>query len=271
MRMATITSTSPAVRVKSIALPPEHGAWGFLLEPVVAGLAIAPSWAGMLLSLGVLGAFLLRQPLKIVYQDRAHGRRYARTALAERFAALYAALALAGLGGGLWLAGARVLLPVPLAAPLAILLLGSYTRNRGRELVPELAGASALAGTATAVALAGGLAAGPALALWAILLGRNVPSILYVRARLRLDKGKPVAWQPPIASHVLALALVTTLVVAGLAPTLATVALTVLLARAAYGLSPYRPRVRVAMLGVQELGFGALTALLVVVGYTWGA
>jgi hypothetical protein len=51
---------------------------------------------------------------------------------------------------------------------------------------------------------------------------------------------------------------------------LAVLALLVLGVRALYGLSPYRPRVRVAMLGVQEVAFGALTVLLTVLGYTQG-
>ena len=35
------TAASQRVRLKSIALPPEHGAWGFLLEPLLAGLIAA--------------------------------------------------------------------------------------------------------------------------------------------------------------------------------------------------------------------------------------
>jgi hypothetical protein len=271
MTVSSISTTqSAAVSWKAVALPPEHGAWGFLLEPIVAALAIAPSPAGALLSLGVLGGFLLRQPLKIVYQDRRRGRRYTRTALAERVALLYAALAVTGFLGGLALSGPRALLPLPLIAPLAVLLLVSYSQNRGRELIPELAGASALAGTATAVALAGDAATGPALTLWAILLGRAVPSILYVRARLRLDKGKLFAWGPVLSGQVVAIGGVAALAIAGLAPWLAVIALGILAARAAWGLSPYRPRVRVAMLGVQEVAFGALTVLLTVLGYTQG-
>jgi hypothetical protein len=268
--MASVSPTHSGVRLKSVALPPEHGAWGFLLEPVVAGLGVAPSWAGLLLSLGVLGAFLLRHPLKIAYQDRRHGRRYARTALAERVALLCVAVAGGGLAGGLLLAGPQVLLPVPLVAPLALLLLISYAQNRGRDLWPQMAGAGALAGTATAVALAGGAATGPALALWGILLGRSFPSILYIRARLRLEKGKPFALAPVAAANGLAVGGAAALAAAGIAPLLAVVALAILLARALVGLSPWRWRVRVQTLGFLELGFGALTVLLTVAGYALG-
>ena len=40
-----MATTTPSVRLKAIALPPEHGAWGFLLEPIVLGLLVAPSLA----------------------------------------------------------------------------------------------------------------------------------------------------------------------------------------------------------------------------------
>lgn len=264
------TAPTSSVRLKAIALPPEHGAWGFLLEPIVAGLGIAWSWAGLLLGLGVLGGFLLRHPLKIIAQDRRRGKRYARTALAERVALVYAILAAVGLLGGLLLAGPEVLLPVPLVAPLTILLLISYVQNRGRELWPQIAGTGALAGTASFVALAGGAAVGTALALWAIMAGRSIPSILYVRARLRLEKGKSFALAPVAIANVLAVGGVSTLAVAGLAPVLAVVALTILLIRAMHGLSARRWRARVQTLGFLELGLGALTVLLTVGGYALG-
>ena len=35
----------PAWRV--VALPDEHGGWGLTAEPVLLGLLVAPSWAGL--------------------------------------------------------------------------------------------------------------------------------------------------------------------------------------------------------------------------------
>ena len=53
--MATQTRT-----IRSVALPTEHGGWGFLAEPILPGLLVAPSWAGLLLSLAALAVFLDR-------------------------------------------------------------------------------------------------------------------------------------------------------------------------------------------------------------------
>ncbi|MCB0162365.1 MAG: YwiC-like family protein, partial [Caldilineaceae bacterium] len=60
-------------RWRSIALPTEHGGWGFLLEPLLLGRLVAPSAAGLLLLVATVAAFLLRQPLKIVLVDRRRG------------------------------------------------------------------------------------------------------------------------------------------------------------------------------------------------------
>jgi hypothetical protein len=265
------TSAVPSgVRLRTIALPPEHGAWGFLLEPILIGLGIAPSVPGIGLAVAVGGAFLARHPMKIALVDRLHGRRYARTALAERAALVYSLIALAGLAATVALAGVKPLLPLLLAAPLALLLFLGYSRNRGRDLVPELAGASALAGTATGIALAGNASTGLALALWAILLARDIPSILYVRARLRLERGKPFSRPEVVVANTLAVGWITGLAVIGLVPALAAVAVAILGLRALWGLSRYRRPARVQAIGFMEMGYGLLTAFLVILGHALG-
>jgi hypothetical protein len=265
-----MAASTSSVRLKSIAIPPEHGAWGFLLEPILLGLLIAPTLSGLLLSVAVAGAFLARHPLKIALVDRQRGKRFARTALAERIALAYLIPAALAFAGAVVIAGVEMLWPWLIAAPLAAIMFISYAQNRGRELLPELAGASALAVTASSLALAGDEAAGTALALWAILTARDAPSILYVRARLRLEKEKPYSLALVLAANALGVITVLALAVAGLAPALAVVALIILAARAAYGLSPYRRRVRTQTIGVMEIGYGLMTALLTAIGYATG-
>jgi hypothetical protein len=259
--------TTNAQRLKAVALPPEHGSWGFLLEPLLLGLLVAPSWAGAGIALGVVGAFLMRQPLKVVWVDRQRGRRYARTRLAEHVALSFGILAALGFGATLIFAGPMVLLPFLLGLPLAGIMFASYAQNRGRDLLPELAGAAALALAAISLALAGGRAYGVATALWIILLARSIPSILYIRARLRLEKEQPFHHALPIAAHIVGLTSVGACVALSYAPPLALVAVVILLARAVYGLSPYRGRVRISTIGFLELSYGLLTVVLTAIGY----
>jgi hypothetical protein len=261
------TTTTARVRLQTIALPPEHGAWGFLLEPIALGLLVASSLAGWFLALAVAGAFLIRHPLKLAFTDRQRGKRYARTALAERVIVCYGALTVAGLALAVALAGWKIILPLLMALPLVLAMLASTVRNRGRDLIPELAGASALAMTASGIALAGNAPAQTAFALWVILTARDLPSILYVRARLRLEKDKPFSWTLVFLANLIAVLTVLALVWLGYVPLLAVLALLILFARALYGLSPYRRRVRTQTIGFLEMAYGLLVVIAAALGY----
>jgi len=96
---------SSGVRWRSVAVPKEHGGWGFLLDPILLGLLVAPSPAGLFLVLLDLAAFLARTPLKIVWKDTQRGRRYARTAAALKALFVYAVLAVFSLVAALILGG----------------------------------------------------------------------------------------------------------------------------------------------------------------------
>src|SRR5215470_1089516 len=92
------------VPARSIALPVEHGAWGFLFEPLVAGLILAPSVAGPFITLLAVGAFLTRQPLKFALGDWLQKRRLPRTEVARRFVFIFGSIAAVGLLGSIFLA-----------------------------------------------------------------------------------------------------------------------------------------------------------------------
>jgi hypothetical protein len=255
---------------KAVALPVEHGGWGFLVEPVILGLALAPSGAGWCIGGAAVAAFLARHPLRLVLMDRRKGARYPRTALAERFVLLYAAVALALVVLALVLARAPFWPAVALGIPPALVALVYDVRGRSREAVPEAAGGVALGASVTAIALAGGGAVGPALGAWGLLALRGVTAILYVRARLRLDRELPAGIAQTLVSHVAAIAGAALLALAGWGPWLGVLALVLLLFRAAHGLSSRRPRLRPQALGFREMGWGLVTLVLLVVGFRLG-
>ena len=103
------------------------------------------------------------------------------------------------------------------------------------------------------------------------MVARAVPAVLFIRARLRLDKGKEAAPGESVpavfAAHAVAAVGVVGLVWAGWLPWLAVVAAVGLLVRALWGLSPWRWRISVIALGFLETGFGLLAVLLVAIGY----
>jgi hypothetical protein len=259
---------APRVRIKTVALPTEHGGWGLSLEPVVLGMLVAPSLAGLCLALATVGAFLARHPLKIAVADWRRGRRFPRTRVAEAFAALYGTVALSGFVAAALTGPAALLIPLALALPLAIIQLAYDFKSRSRALLPELAGATAMAALVASLALAGGFALLPALALWAILTARVLPTILYVRARLRAGRGERVAGGAVIFVHLLACAAALALLFKGLASMLALAALAILLIRAVVGLNS--PPVSAKRVGITELLYGALLVGAVVTGHVLG-
>lgn len=252
---------------RAIALPTEHGGWSFAIEPLFLGLLLAITWQSVLLSFVVLSAFLAHQPIKIALKDRQKGLRTRRTILAERFALSYAGIAivcfvpilLAGIPSHFW--GFAVIMFMMVAVQQSYDL-----RSKSRELIPEVTGALALAGSASLIAVLGGWLWLDALALWLILGARTIPAILYVRSAFRQQKGKPDHIFITYLVHVLAIMGVLILTAMTMAPWLGVVAMCVLFGRA-YHLLRAPINVTAKTIGFREMGYGLLTVILVAVGY----
>jgi len=255
--------------LRALALPPEHGSWGLVLEPIVLGLLVAPSLPGACIGIGAFAAFLARRPLKVGLADRASGRAD-RAGAAVGFLLLYGAVASTGTAAALALTGPTPLLPLAATSPLLLLFVAHDLGNRGRSWQAELAGTVAFAAVAAGIALAAGHDPWHAGALTAVLVARAVPSVLYVRSRLRLDRGRPYHLALPLGAHVAALATVLAMSRAAILPWLAAPAFILLLARATLGLSPLRPRASIRTLGFTELALGVITIACVTIGHWTG-
>ena len=190
------TRTAPAHPVgerptwKTVVIPSEHGGWGLTGEPILLGLLLAFSWAGVAIGAAAMLAFLARTPLKLALVDRRRNRELERSALARRIgsAELFAILTLGAvaLGGAGW----RWLVPVAVALPLFAIELWFDVRSRGRRLVPELCGAVGMGAVAAAIVVAGDGNVRLAAAAWLILAARSVGAIPFIRTQiLRLHRG----------------------------------------------------------------------------------
>ncbi len=258
---------NPKIRLKGIALPIEHGSWGFLFEPLLAGLLIAPTLASMWISLLVIGAFLTRQPLKIFITDWLANRNLPQTEFAFKWTILYGTIFTFGLLGSLSFVKFDSFLPFFAVIPLAIYQIYCDVSKQSRQLLPELTGAVAISSSVAVIALANDLKPAIAFALWAIFIARLIPSILYVRNRLRLEKGKRFSKVSPISSHLIALIFIGILAFFGLSSVLTVPIFVILCGRTIWGLSAYRKRVKAMKIGIWEVIYGTLVALSVVIGY----
>lgn len=226
-------------RLKPIALPAEHGGWALVGAPVTLGCAVFPTSADLAIGVMAFGAFLARQPLRLAFKDLLAGKQYPRTRWAAGFALGYLVLAAAGACGGLVLARGAWGWPLALALPLFAFQAVQDYRSKGREPAAEICGAVAASSIAAAMILGDGL--GPEVAgfAWLGLAIKEVATIAYVRERLGAERGNVPNRILPISLHLPLLAL---------HPIGA-----VLLLRAAWGLSPWRNRLKTSMVGATEV------------------
>jgi hypothetical protein len=184
-------------------LPREHGAWGLLLLPFLAGAILARQWSWLLLpALGlVLFGFLLREPLTILARQRFVWRSpnpqsgpAARWLLAEL---LGAAVCLA------LLLPALPTLPLATLAAAALVLTATAVictvLNKQRSVALQLMSAAGLGSTALLSLLAAtGSIPSFAWPLWAVLTLHGAVSILTVHTRLAC---KRTATSPALARY----------------------------------------------------------------------
>lgn len=259
-----------SVKPKQVALPVEHGGWSFLFEPIIAGSAIAISAAGGWIALMMVGAFMLRRPLGVYASQAAAGRTNDYRSLAAKFLLVFSVPFIAGLAGAVWSAEAVHLLPLAILPPLAIYQLYCDVYRQNRRLLPEVVGAIAMSASAASIILAGTGDRSLAAAVWFFLAARLITSIIYVRNRLELEKGKRYSFAVPVFAHELGLLGVAVLAVAGELPYLAVAAFAILTARAIVGLSRYRTPAKAMRIGIIEVAFGIISLTALLVGYHAG-
>ena len=261
----------PTIRAKSVALPVEHGSWGFLFEPLVAGIAVAPSVASVWIAILVIGAFLMRHPLKVIFAGGRSRIGTPQTRLALTFLAIFATVFCGGVIGSIQYARPESFVPFALVLPFAAYQIYCDATRSSRQLLVELIGSVAISSSIAVIALAAAWDVPKAYALWVIIIGRLIPSILYVRNRLKLEKGKAYSRIVPIAAHLAALSMVLALAVYGLGSYLPAVMFAVLLARSIVGLSSYRKKkIKAMTIGIWEMIYGTLTAVSIIVGHCTG-
>jgi hypothetical protein len=210
---------------------------------------------------------MARQPLRLWLGDLARGRSAPRTRWAGGLAALFGAVAIGALLRASMLSAASFWTPMAFAALLLLPRLVYDVRNRGRTLAAELLGAAGPSALASAAARASGWQLSEALALGLVVAARAVPSVLYVRARLRLERGQRQGVAAVWVSHAAAIGAAGALAVAGLVPWLAFAAVVLLAARAVHGLSRFRRAARPQTVGRMEVAMGAAFVALVAAGF----
>lgn len=249
---------------RELVWPKEHGSWSLAFEPLILGLAVAPSIGGAWLAFAAATAFFVRRPLQRLMREQQPARR----ASASRALGLLSALAGAGVLLAIVTAGVDWLVYVIPSLVAGGLFLLYDMRGAGREGAAEIAGAAAFGALPAALAALGGLTFWDAFAVAAVMVGRSVPAVMVVRAFLRGQKtGVWNVW-PAVSAAILVLVPVAWLVRAGHAPGVM-LGLLALLAVRTVLLAFSRPKLRARTLGMGEAVAGVI--FVIVGALSWSA
>ena len=255
-------------RIRSIALPTEHGGWGFTLEPILLGLLVAASAAAWQLSAAALGIFLARRPVKLVSTDIVRKRWLPRSRIALVFSLLYGGIALAGVIGAILTTEGPFWIPVFVAAPLALYALRADAHSKNRGLLPELSGSIAMGATVSAIAIGSGWDLAPAFGLWIVLAARDVAAIVLVRGQIRRNKGKPTGESTVYGIQVACTAAVAVAAAIGIVPWLSALAIGLVGLVAVVSLN--RPPVEARVIGWTQMAVGLMVVLITAAGVHLG-
>ena len=264
---------------KRIAVPPEIGAWVWLLGPMAAGLAAAPGMNvdTLVVFIGALAAYMLRQPATLFAKNRRRAKKSADWTLILAWCAIYGVMSL---GSGAWLLAHGHLWVLALAVSGAMLFARHLwlvsKKDERHRIGMDLAAAAMLALTAPALILVHHTQAWRgAVVLWIVLWIQSSGSIVHMFLRLeqRRLKSMPTLrerWRRgafPIAHHAANTGLACIATAFGAAPGLVAVAFSITLIEGVMAVQyppiGHTPR----QLGMRQLTTSSIFVALVATAY----
>jgi len=252
--------------VRSVAIPKEHGAWGYVLEPFVLVLVIAFSLDGMYLLFAAFLFFLAHRPVRLAFSLQTNSEN---RLLAIGIAIIYIFSGLVILFIIMpWLPlKAMLLFGTGLLIMLFYLVFDIYKKKRsllGEQIVPI-----ALAFMAINVPVIGNWPDERLIALYFLLLARPVSTTFYINAKIRLEKGLDYSAKMVYLSHLIALFYVIVAALLGWIPYSPVLAMFILFYRAVKGIwiSAGRKHVAIKKIGMMEFVYGIAFVIITAVGY----
>jgi hypothetical protein len=257
-------STSVGQRIRSVALPKEHGGWGFTLEPILLGLLVAPSASAWEISAAALGVFLARRPVKIFSSDLVRRRWLPRSSMALLFSVIFGGIALTGVIGAFITTQGPFLVPALLAAPFALVALRADAHSRNHALLAELSGAISMSATVAVITVSSGWDLLPSLGLWLVLAARDVAAIVLVRGQVRRSRGKSVATTRIYLVQIGSIVTIALAAALGMVPWLSVLAVSLVGVVAVISLN--RPPIPARTIGWAQMALGLAVVLVTAAG-----
>ena len=257
---------------KQLIIPTEHGSWSWFLVPYFVGVLVAGQWnlAALLVLVGGMAGFFIRQPATVYMRSRSGRGRKSDGPLAAIWASFFTLVAFMCLVGLMALGLTELLwLLLPMTIIFAMYLLAARQRRASKRVLwMELAGAAGLATMAPAAYIAAtGKLDSTAWLLWGLMAGQNVLGVFYVRLRIADTHQRPTNRSLVLWAHLLILAAVIATALLGAAPWLAVAPFAGFLARAVWAVSRERPIENIKRFGFLEIGVEMLGGFLIALGW----
>jgi hypothetical protein len=242
-------------------LPLSHGSWAFVLEPLILALWVSWSFNGFILSFGAVFAFLAHQPLRsLVIQG------YQKSVLI--FSLIFIFLAAVFIIFFMVNSSFYPNLLLSIAFLLMIIFLFMDLSGNTKSLIAEILVPIAISVMATVVFITKKGSFLYSAAFFVLLLTRSLPTIYYVRAQVRIIKGKNYDNKSLVLSHMLSFLMILVFVYGKLIPGLALIPITLLLLRCCIFILPMKNYLSIKQLGASEFLFGILFVVISGLAYS---
>ena len=252
------------INIRQIALPTEHGSWGFVLEPLLLALLVAYSLPGLMLSLCAFFMFLSYQPLRILFKKKNNNElnKYALIVFS-----VYVFLAAVFFFITFSQSELIALTPFVLSVIIMLIYLIMLYRQKNRELISELSASFSISILTLSILLFKGWQIKYVIAFLIVLLARSIPTTFYVHTKLQMFKKKEFRNTLPMISTYIFTGILFWTSMLGLTPFLTVAASLMLLVRSHIGIFYIKENFKVVNFGIMEFVYGGLFIIITAVGY----
>ncbi|MBU0474468.1 MAG: YwiC-like family protein [Bacteroidetes bacterium] len=245
--------------LNKVAIPKEHGAWGFVLEPLILSLIVAFSVNGLLLALASFILFLANQPIKIIFTKSISTKhKSAATKILFFYSSIIFLLFVA------IIVNAKIVYLLPYAFGLLVMLLFLFFQinNLGRYLFFEFIPSFGITLMAISIVLMNGSFQYNVWIFGILLLSRAIPTIIYVNAKVKEVKRKDYSKAATNLTNSISVLIIFLLGWNSLLPELSFLASIILLLRSEIGFSKLNFTKTVKQIGIAEFVYGSLFVVI---------
>lgn len=247
------------MRLSKVALPKEHGAWGFVLEPLLLSLIVAFTIDGLLLALATFFMFLATQPLKII-TTRSASKKFNFTA--RVLLLFYLTISIILLLFPVINTETYLLITFFIAAVILLIYKFSELSNLSRNLFVELLPIFSMTLIATTIVMMDNSFSFNPIIFSVLLLSRAVPTVIYINAKVKWVKGFKFSVLPTHLLNGVFFLFIIYSSFNNLLPMLSIVGILMLAARSVIGFSRFNFTKTVKQIGVTEFIYGSLFVVI---------